>query len=116
MLEAKKYSNYLYRAIYYFKDYLYLIKLVYPKDQKPDLSIQKQINKKLKNQRLKEIVNNIQRRQAKKTLANISNKALPRVFTIVVYTMLATSNYYLQDSFILDSGANVYIYNNCRRF
>ena len=115
ILEVKL-TKCLCRVIHYFKDYLYLIKLVYPKDQKPNLSIQKQINKKLKDQRLKGIVNNIQRRQAKKALANTSNKALPRVFTIVVHTTSATSNYYLQDSFILDSGINIYICNNYRRF
>ena len=115
MLEAKK-IKYLYRIIYYYKDYLYLIKLAYLKNQILDLSIQKQINKKLKNLRLKEIIRYIQKKQAKKALANTSKEVSPSVFTISICTMLATSNYYLQNSFILDLGVNIYVYNNPKRF
>jgi len=90
------------------------------KDWKPEEKVQKQVEEKLENSlRLKGIIKWIQKEQKKKSqqLNQSQDKdkeeeeSIPGSFTVSAYT--ASFNYHLQDSFILNSGANLHVCNCC---
>ena len=114
--EEKKLSPCLCGIEHRYKDCPYLNELVRPKDWKPDLNLQKQIDEKLqKSLRLRTSVERMQKRQGK-SMDNPTQSSTPASFTVSIHTISAISDYQLRDSFILDSGADTHICNNRQHF
>jgi hypothetical protein len=109
-----------------FRDCPYLIESIRPKDWKPDLTIQKQIDDKLrKRPNLRQTVNWSRKQATKKQDGQRaeSSPADPEVqtrmsagFPVHVFTASTKSDYHLRHSFLLDSAANGHICNKRERF
>jgi hypothetical protein len=76
--------------------------------------MQKKIDEKLqKNLRLKGTIDRIRKEQQEKP--SPIDQPIPSVFTVSTASA-TTSDYHLRDSFILDSGATLHVYNDRARF
>ena len=92
--------------------------------------MQKQIDEKInKNPKLKGIIKSIRKKVAKQKNQQQSesenksaedksdeDKTNPSAFAVSAYNALATSDYQLRDSYILDSGATIHVCNDRTRF
>jgi hypothetical protein len=112
-----------------FKAYPYLIESIRPKGWKPDRAVEKKIVEKLKNSRLKAAVERAQKQVAKNQEQQSatdqnqqssnngnSNGEVLDAFTASSCIASASTDYHLQNSFILDSGAILHVCNNKERF
>jgi hypothetical protein len=112
-----------------FKACPYLIESIRPKDWKPDQAVQKNIDEKLKNSRLKAAVERAQKQVAENqeqqsatnqnpqasNNGNSNGKALG-AFGVSSCIASASTDYHLRNSFILDSGATLHVCNDKERF
>ncbi|KAK9492619.1 hypothetical protein V1508DRAFT_397833 [Lipomyces doorenjongii] len=132
--KTKRHSDCLCGAMHRFKDCPYLNGSVPPKGWTADLNVQKQIDEKIENSaKLRAsgsgFLERMRKQQSKRDSSTSADSTLvkpvintdtsstkPSVFTISAHMASANSDYYLRDSFILDSGADTHVCNDRTHF
>src|SRR5205814_2215106 len=115
--KSKK-SPCLYEEEHHFKDWPYLIESKCPNNWKADPDVEKRIQDKIQaNKKLDGIIKSIQQKQSKDDIDAGNSRDPPALFaTTTSIPYMDQSDYILQDSFILDSGATTHVCNNHERF